>query len=114
MLGNERIGGGAMLAQFPCGAGLVRAHQPAVACHIGGEDRGKTAYDGLLHGLPQDRPSWQTLNVVTGGKSRNPAWLALEYPTCGKNRPSAAREKPPTPHNPWEASNRRLKISCRG
>jgi hypothetical protein len=25
--------------------------------HIGGEDRGETAFDGLLHGLPQLRRS---------------------------------------------------------
>ena len=31
---------------------LVRAHQPRVAGHIGGEDRGETAFGGLLHGLP--------------------------------------------------------------
>jgi hypothetical protein len=32
---------------------LVRSHQPRVARHIGGQDRGETAFDGLLHGLPQ-------------------------------------------------------------
>jgi hypothetical protein len=31
---------------------FVRPHQPRVACHIGGKDRGETAFDGLLHGLP--------------------------------------------------------------
>jgi len=31
---------------------LVRAHQPRVARHIGGKDRGETALDGLFHGLP--------------------------------------------------------------
>jgi len=31
---------------------LVRAHQSRVGGHIGGEDRGKTALDGLLHGPP--------------------------------------------------------------
>jgi hypothetical protein len=35
---------------------LVRSHQPRVARHIGGEDRGETAFDGLLHGLPLPRP----------------------------------------------------------
>jgi hypothetical protein len=30
---------------------LIRPHQPRVARHIGGEDRGETAFDGLLHGL---------------------------------------------------------------
>jgi len=27
-------------------------HQPRVSGHIGGEDRGKAAFDRLLHGLP--------------------------------------------------------------
>jgi hypothetical protein len=31
---------------------FVRPHQPRVTRHIGGEDRGKAAFDGLLHGLP--------------------------------------------------------------
>src|SRR6516165_11467485 len=31
---------------------LVRSHQPRVAGHVGGKDRGETAFDGLLHGLP--------------------------------------------------------------
>ena len=31
---------------------LVGPHQPRVARHIGGEDRGETAFDGLFHGLP--------------------------------------------------------------
>ena len=36
---------------------LVRAHQPRVACHIGGEDRGETAFDRLFHHLPEPRRS---------------------------------------------------------
>jgi hypothetical protein len=32
---------------------LVRSHQPRVARHIGGKDRGETALDGFSHGLPQ-------------------------------------------------------------
>ena len=36
---------------------LVRPHQPRVTRHIGGKDRGETAFDGLLHGLPQGRRS---------------------------------------------------------
>jgi hypothetical protein len=31
---------------------FVGSHQPRVARHIGGEDRGKTALDRLFHGLP--------------------------------------------------------------
>ena len=34
---------------------LVLAHQPRVARHIGGKDRGETAFDRLVHGLPQRR-----------------------------------------------------------
>ena len=34
---------------------LVRPHQPRVACHIGGEDRGKTPFDRLFHGLSLPR-----------------------------------------------------------
>jgi hypothetical protein len=34
---------------------LVRAHQTRIACHIGGEDRGETAFDGLLHSFLQQR-----------------------------------------------------------
>jgi hypothetical protein len=52
MVGDERIGSGAMVAQCPCRARLVEPHQAAVSGHIGGEDRGETAFDGLLHGPP--------------------------------------------------------------
>jgi hypothetical protein len=45
-LADERVGGGAMLAQRLRRAGLILAHQPAVAGNIGGEDRGKSAGDG--------------------------------------------------------------------
>jgi hypothetical protein len=31
---------------------LVHTHQPRIARHICGEDRGETALDGLFHGLP--------------------------------------------------------------
>jgi hypothetical protein len=31
---------------------LIRSHQTRVAGHIGGEDRGKTAFDGLFHASP--------------------------------------------------------------
>src|SRR5437773_11309581 len=34
---------------------LVRPHQPRVARHSGGKDRGETAFDGLLHGFPPGR-----------------------------------------------------------
>jgi hypothetical protein len=53
MLGDERISGGAMLPQCLHRALLVRPHQPRVARDIGGKDRGKAAFDGLFHGLPQ-------------------------------------------------------------
>jgi len=36
---------------------FVRPHQPRIARHIGGEDRGKSAFYGLLHGFPQERGS---------------------------------------------------------
>src|SRR6266436_2400911 len=32
---------------------LVRPHQPRVAGHIGGKDRGQLAFYGLFHGLPR-------------------------------------------------------------
>jgi hypothetical protein len=40
MLGDERGGGRAMLAQSLCRARLVEPHQPAVAGDIGGENGG--------------------------------------------------------------------------
>jgi hypothetical protein len=46
MLGDERIGGGTMLAQCQRGTRLVLTHQPAVAGDIGGEDRSETASGG--------------------------------------------------------------------
>jgi hypothetical protein len=36
---------------------LVRSHQSRVARHIGGKDRGETAFDRLFHNLPQPRRS---------------------------------------------------------
>jgi hypothetical protein len=36
---------------------LIGSHQTRVAGHIGGEDRGKAAFDGLFHGFPQRRRS---------------------------------------------------------
>jgi len=57
MLGDERVSGGAMVAQRLRRALLVYSHQTAVARHIGGTDRGKTGCNGLLHGLPQQRRS---------------------------------------------------------
>jgi hypothetical protein len=36
---------------------LVRAHQPRVARHIGGEDRGETAFDRLFHSISPPRRS---------------------------------------------------------
>jgi hypothetical protein len=36
---------------------LVGAHQPRIAGHIGGENGGQLAFDGLLHSLPQHRRS---------------------------------------------------------
>jgi hypothetical protein len=36
---------------------LIRPHQPRVAGHIGGKNRGKTAFDGLLHWPPHPRRS---------------------------------------------------------
>jgi len=50
MLGDERISGGAMLTQCLRRARFVEPHQAAVAHHIGGKDRGKTAGGG------HDRP----------------------------------------------------------
>src|SRR5262249_42594222 len=44
------------LEAFEC-AFLVRSHQPRIACHIGGNDRGETAFDGLLHSLSLPRGS---------------------------------------------------------
>jgi hypothetical protein len=41
-----------MLAKCLCGARLVCPHQPRVAGHIGGEDRGETAFDRLVHVSP--------------------------------------------------------------
>jgi hypothetical protein len=55
MLGDERVGGGAMLAKCLRSARLVSPHQAAVACHIGGKDGGETTFDGLLHGPPSAR-----------------------------------------------------------
>src|SRR5208282_5334367 len=34
---------------------FVRSHQPRVARHTGGEDRGETAFDGLFHSLSLPR-----------------------------------------------------------
>jgi hypothetical protein len=48
MLGDERISGHAMLAYCPRRARLVVAHQPRVAGHIGGKDRGETASTGCF------------------------------------------------------------------
>jgi hypothetical protein len=56
MMGDERISGGAMLPQCLGRARLVRPHQPRIARHIGGEDRGETAFDGLFHGPPSATP----------------------------------------------------------
>jgi len=42
----------AMRLKALVGVFLVHAHQPRVARHIGGEDRGETAFDGLFHSLP--------------------------------------------------------------
>src|SRR5262245_35086339 len=50
MLGDERIGSAAMLAQRPRRPRLVEAHQSRIARDIGGEDCGKTAGGG--HGRP--------------------------------------------------------------
>ena len=52
MVGDERVSGSMMLAKRVRRARLVRPHQPRVVRHIGGKDRGETAFDGLLHGLP--------------------------------------------------------------
>jgi hypothetical protein len=43
VLGDRGARGGAMLAQCQRRPRLVLPHQPAVADHIGGEDRGETA-----------------------------------------------------------------------
>ena len=51
MLGDERLGGGAMVQKPPRGARFVLPHQARIARHIGDEDRGKTADGG------HDRPS---------------------------------------------------------
>ena len=47
MLGDERVGGGAVFAQRLRGASLVLAHQSRIARDIGGEDCGEAA--GLVH-----------------------------------------------------------------
>ncbi len=52
MLGDERIGGGPMLAQPLRRACFVEPHQARIAGHIGGKDRGKAAFDGLFHVSP--------------------------------------------------------------
>jgi hypothetical protein len=36
---------------------LIRSHQPRIAGYIGGEDRGETAFDGLVHSLSLPRRS---------------------------------------------------------
>src|SRR5690348_15764912 len=41
---------------------LVRSHQPRITRHIGSEDRRKTAFYGLLHGLPQPVRAWHSRN----------------------------------------------------
>ena len=70
MLGNERVGGGAMLAQCLRRADLVLPHQPRIARHIGGEDRCETA--GLGHVASPtarrrpDRNSWQCSGLRHG------------------------------------------------
>jgi hypothetical protein len=53
MLGDERVGGGAMLTQCRRGACLVEPHQARIARDISGKDRGETTFDGLRHGFPQ-------------------------------------------------------------
>jgi len=58
VLGDQRIGGGAMLAQCLRGARLVHPHQPAVADDIGSKDRGELTGCGHSSGNPAlRRPS---------------------------------------------------------
>jgi hypothetical protein len=47
-LANDRIDSGAVLPKRPCRAGLIDAHQPAIAGHIGGQDGSKSAFDAAL------------------------------------------------------------------
>ena len=47
MLGNERIGGFAMLMQHTRRACLVGLHQPAVAGNVGRENRREFSFDRL-------------------------------------------------------------------
>jgi len=48
---------------------LVRSHQPRVARHIGGEDRGETAFDGLFHSSPS-RTEYST-TVIAGTQEKH-------------------------------------------
>jgi hypothetical protein len=91
MLGDERVGGGPMLAQCPRRAGFVRLHQPRIAGYIGGEDRGKTA--GLAHAaLPAarrrpDRKSSRSPGLRKGtsfGTTRGV--MARNWPTIAPSR----------------------------
>jgi hypothetical protein len=49
---------------------LVGAHQSRVARHIGGEDRGETAFDGLFHSLPQPLRLYHIRDRVCGDFDR--------------------------------------------
>jgi hypothetical protein len=44
---------------------LVRSHQPRVARHIGGKDRGETAFDGLSHGFSSRSDNSTTAAAAT-------------------------------------------------
>src|SRR6516164_11764610 len=76
---------------------LVRAHQTRIACHVGGEDRGETAFDGLLHSFLQQRRTEQKHNCWYQGKSDDPAASVV----------SARREPPPAANRPRAADKMR-------
>jgi hypothetical protein len=51
---------------------LVGSHQPRITRHIGGEDRGETAFDGLLHGTSPAAPIIAVTKCDRAKPSRNP------------------------------------------
>src|SRR6516164_3496588 len=72
---------------------LVGAHQTRIACHIGGEDRGETAFDGLLHSFLQQRRTLAEPQSLMPRKQRRPSSFRGQRPeraaTCGKSTPAA-------------------------
>jgi hypothetical protein len=90
MLGHERISGSMVLAECPRRASLIRTHQTAIAGHIGGQDRGKAALDGLLHGVP--RFDEHSRNAAGGTEERAKVQLS----------PTIADADPGENPNGWE------------